>query len=449
MFDRSILPELRKWADTSPRKPLVIRGARQVGKTSSVHRFADQFEQYIYLNLELSADRQLFEQFTDIEALVQAIFFLKNKTLSNRANTLLFIDEIQEYPEAVHMLRYFYEQAPDIPVIAAGSMLESLFDTKVSFPVGRVTYKVLRPVSFPEFLAALGEHTALEQLGQIPLASFAYPKLLSLFHTYALTGGMPEIVGHYAAHRDLVALSGLYDSLIASYLDDAEKYAASTTQLQLLRHAIRASFTEAGKRIRFQGFGHSNYGSREMGEVLRALQKALLISLVYPDTGSTFPLQPDLRKSPRLHVLDTGLMNYFSGIQQDILGTDDLSKVYQGTMIEHLVGQELLAGQFEALSRLHFWVREKKTSQAEVDYLYPYQGHIIPIEVKSGSEGKLRSLHQYIDLSPHAYAVRCYAGALHISTATTPLGKKYRLLNLPYFLVSQLDRYLDWMIGRG
>jgi predicted AAA+ superfamily ATPase len=443
MFYRSIISELEKWLLNPNRKPLVIRGARQVGKTTLVNYFAGRFEQYIYLNLELNEDKQPFEQFTNIETLVQTLFFLKNKVLSQKSKTLLFIDEIQEVPEAINILRYFYEQVPEIPVIAAGSMLETLLDKSVSFPVGRVEYKVLRPVSFPEFLTAIGETTVLEQLQQIPLAAFAHSKLLNLFHTYALIGGMPEVVNHYAQYKDLTALSSIYDSLITSYIDDAEKYAANTTQLQMIRHTIRASFAQAGKRIKYQGFGNSNYGSREMGEVLRTLEKALLIYLVFPDTGFTLPLLPDLKKSPRLQVLDTGLLNYFVGIQKEIIGSADLNSVYQGTMIEHLVGQELLATQYNALSSLHFWVREKKTSTAELDYVYAFNGKLIPIEVKSGPDGRLKSLHMFMEETPHDLAVRIYSGELNIQTIAQD-GKKYHLLNLPYYLVSQIEKYLEW-----
>lgn len=442
MFDRELLSDLKKWQNQPSRKPLVIRGARQVGKTTVVNQFSKGFGQYIYLNLELPEDRQPFEQFTNVETLIQAVFFLKNKSLTQRKQTLLFIDEIQAAPNAINLLRYFYEQAPDIYVIAAGSMLETLFDKSVSFPVGRVEYKVLRPVSFPEFLSAMKETAALERLQQVPVAPFAHQKLLSLFHTYALIGGMPEAVQHYSTNRDLSSLSPIYDSLLTSYMDDAEKYARSETQMQLIRHAIRASFAQAGKRIKFQGFGNSNYGSREMGEALRTLQKALLLYLVYPETGFTLPLLPDLKKSPRLHVLDTGLMNYFAGIQREILSTNDLSKVYQGTMIEHLVGQELLAFQHQAMSALHFWTREKKTSIAEVDYVFPFEDKLIPIEVKSGSEGSLRSLHLFMDDAPHHLAVRFYAGGYSVTKATTPAGKNLKLLNLPYYAVSQIEKYL-------
>lgn len=444
MFNRKITKELDLWLSKVERKPLIIRGARQVGKTTMINRFAKRFEQYIYLNLELADDRQPFEQFSTIETLVQSLFFIKNKMLSKKAATLIFIDEIQEVPEALNILRYFYESEPDIAIIAAGSMLETLFNKNISFPVGRVEYKVLRPASFPEFLDAIAENTALNYLETIPAPQFTHGKLLQLFHTYALIGGMPEVVNNYSLNKDLTALKTIYESLIIAYIDDVEKYAGTTSQVQYVRHAIRASFNQAGKRIKFEKFGNSSYRSRDMSEALRTLEKALLLQLVYPCTDTKLPLLPDHKKSPRLQILDTGLLNYFAGIQQEILGTDDLNKVYKGTMIEHLVGQELLASQFNALSSLNFWVREKTTASAEVDFIWPFEGKLIPIEVKSGTEGKLKSLHLYMDLAPHQMAVRFYAGEIVITEAVTPEGKKYYLLNLPYYLASQTEGYLQW-----
>ena len=321
MFKRTILTELENWAKKKNRKPLVIRGARQVGKTTVVNQFAQNFEQYIYLNLEIPSDRKPFDDFKDIETLLQALFFLKNKEYSKRKKTLLFIEEIQEVPEAFNVLRFFYEQMPEIPVIAAGSLLETIFNTKLSFPVGRVEFLVVRPVSFIEFLEAIGETSALEQINNIPLNSFAHEKLLTLFHTYALIGGMPEIIKEYAETKDITSLTTLYDSLIASYIDDVEKYAHSNTQTQSIRHVIKTSYFEAGKRIKFQGFGKSSYGSKEMGEALRTLEKALLLSLIYPTTSAKLPIIPELQKSPRLQLLDTGLMNYAAGMQKEIIGT--------------------------------------------------------------------------------------------------------------------------------
>lgn len=444
MFTRSVVSELEKWSAKKNRKPLVLRGARQVGKTTVVNQFAKSFGQYVYLNLELPADRKPFEEFTNIETLVQALFFLKNKEYSKRAKALIFIDEIQEVPEAFNILRFFHEQMPEIHVIAAGSLLETIFDTKLSFPVGRVEFMVVRPVSFVEFLIAIGEDAALEQINYVPLRPFAHEKLLSLFHRYALIGGMPEIVKVYSETKDLTALGALYDSLIASYIDDVEKYATTDSQANVIRHVIKSSYFEAGKRIKFQGFGKSSYGSREVGEALRTLEKAMLLSLVYPNTGTKLPIMPELQKSPRLHLLDTGLMNYAVGIQKEIIGTKNLHSVYNGTVIEHLVGQELLAANYRALSALNFWVREKTTSTAEVDYVVPFDGKLIPIEVKSGKTGKLRSLHLFMDESPAKIAVRFYSGKMELNKVVTHNGSKYHLLSLPYYLVSQLERYVEW-----
>ena len=442
MFSRNVLKELDLWAKRSYRKPLVLRGARQVGKTTVVNQFSKNFKQYIYLNLELREDRVLFENYSDVKELTRAIFFLKNQPYDIQ-ETLIFIDEIQAVPTAINQLRYFYEKLPELYVIAAGSMLETLFNKDLVFPVGRVEYLVVRPVSFVEYLNALGEKSALEQLNNIPLPGFAYEKLYQLFHQYSLIGGMPEIVSHYAAHRDLVALKTLYEGLLIAYLDDVEKYATSKNQAEVIRQVIRSAFLEAGKRIKFQSFGGSNYGSREIGEALRSLEKALLINLIYPVTSTEPPLLSNRRKSPKLQVLDTGLMVYLAGIQQEVLGIRDLNDVYQGTLIEHLVGQELLANQFSALSELNFWVREKKTSMAEVDFVYPYKGKLIPIEVKSGATGKLRSLHQYMNVASHKMAVRFYSGEIRMDEVKTA-DSTYQLLSLPYFLVSHLERYLEW-----
>ena len=443
MFNRTIISELVKWAENPRRKPLVLRGARQVGKTTVVNIFSKHFDQYIYLNLELAEDRKVFEDFQNVETLLDAIFFLKKKN-KGKGRTLLFIDEIQEAPKAIAQLRYFYEQVPELWVMAAGSLLETLFDKDINFPVGRVTYMVVRPVSFVEFLEALGEKNALAQWKNVPIADFAHDKLLELFHRYALIGGMPEIVDTYAATKDIVGLQPVYESLLVSYLEDVEKYARNQSLAEVMRHAIRSSFAEAGQRIKFQGFGRSHYGSREMGEAIRTLERAMLVNLVYPATQVTLPILEDRKKSPRLQVLDTGLLNHFAGLQKEVLVAKDLNSIYQGGITEHIVGQELLASSFNVLGGLHFWVREKRTSSAEIDFLYLYNNLLIPLEVKSGATGKLKSLHIFMDRAPHTIAIRLYSGKFQIDKLTTVSGKAFFLLNLPYYLVAQIDIYLDW-----
>jgi len=449
LFTRLIINELRAWSDSQKRKPLILRGARQVGKTTVVNELAKNFRQYIYLNLETTSGKTLFEDGSDINVLVQSIFLSAGKDFADRSNTLLFIDEIQAVPGAVNQLRYFYEEYPELRVIAAGSLLESLLSRGLSFPVGRVDYKIIRPVSFPEFLGAIGEDLVLQQLEQIPLKDFAHSRLMQLYHTYALIGGMPEIIERYAETKDLTALPEVYERLITSYIDDVEKYAPTDLLTHVIRHCIRASFREAGKRIKFERFGQSDYRSREVGEALRMLEKTFLLCLIYPTISARLPLSPDHRKSPRLQVLDTGMLNYFLGIQVQLLGTKDLNTVHEGAIIEHLVGQELLANQFNAQSNLNFWVREKTTSTAEVDYVYPFEGQLIPIEVKSGKDGTLRSLHLFMDEAPHDMALRFYNGVLHLAEVTTPAGKSFFLLSLPYSLASKTKEYIGWLKNEG
>lgn len=447
MFFRTQIKALEQWRKAPSRKPLVIRGARQVGKTTLIHEFGKQFEQYIYINLECSKDAQLFEQFDDIDQLTTRIFLEKRMRREETKDTLLFIDEIQESPKVVNLLRYFKEEMPDLSVIAAGSMLETLLGKNLTFPVGRVEYRVLRPVSFEEFLKATEEDLLLEEYLKTPIEKYAEKALLRAFHIYALLGGMPEIIQHYSEHRDVTALGTIYDALISSYLQDAEKYAKSEQQLQLIRFSIHQAMLKAGQRTTFQRFGNSNYSSKAIGEVLRALEKTHLLHILYPVTGTKLPLEPDYKKTPRIQFLDSGLINYFAGLQKDIIATDDLDKVYNGTLIEHLVGQELLSFQSLSLDKLHFWVRQKKQSDAEIDFLYPYEGKLIPIEVKSGATGKLKSLQVFMDRSALHFAIRFYAGECRIDELYTKEGKPFYLLSLPYFLSARIESYIDWLIG--
>lgn len=180
-----------------------------------------------------------------------------------------------------------------------------------------------------------------------------------------------------------------------------------------------------------------------MGEALRTLEKAMLINLVYPTTQTLIPFMPDIKRSPRLQVLDTGMLNYFAGVQKELFGTKDLNTVYQGHIAEHIVGQEILAKQTSLLTLLNFWVREKKDSVAELDYLFPYEATMVPVEVKSGATGRLRSLHQFMNVYPGELAVRLYAGQYSVDTLTTPEGKEYRLLNIPYYLAGMLKPYIE------
>ena len=447
MFNRNIITELDEWKKSPSRKPLVLRGARQVGKTTIVEMFASRYEQYIYLNLEQEADANPFKNYQNIDQLTEQIFFQQDKDIEKLQVTLLFIDEIQEVPEALNILRYFYEKQPGLHVIAAGSLLETAIKGDVRIPVGRVEYKVVRPFSFDEFLQATGDKAALEQFRRVPMNDYAHDKLINLFHTYTLIGGMPAVIEHYLAHKNLTALKTIYESLIVSYINDVDKYGRTNNLIQVIRHVINTSYFEAGNRIKFNGFGNSNYGTKDVGESLRTLEKVMLLHLVYPTTNTAVPIVPDYKKAPRLQVLDTGMMNHFAGLQKEIIGTRDLDNVYQGKIAEHVVGQELLAARFNVLNNLHFWVRQKTDATAEIDFVIPYEGLIIPVEVKSGTSGRLRSLHLFMDAAPHNLAVRLYNGAVKVDNVATLSGKEYLLLNLPYYLAAHIEKYLDWARG--
>ncbi len=447
MIKRNIITELERWKNTVNRKPLLLRGARQVGKTTVVNQFSVQFKQYIYLNLERKEDASIFQNYINFRALIEGIFFLKDKNIQEE-NTLIFIDEIQEIPTVINLLRYFYEDYPNLYVIAAGSLLETILNEYVTVPVGRIEYKVMRPLAFNEFLDALGEYSALQQYENTPINDFAHDKLLQLFNTYTRIGGMPEIVNNYAKNRNLTILQPIYDSLFASYMNDVEKYARNSTMTQVIRHIVKSMSVEAGNRIKFQHFGQSNYGSREVGEAFRVLEKALLLYLVYPTLSPNLPVFADKKKSPRLQILDTGLLNYSAGIQKELVNTPDLEKAFKGKIIEHIVGQELLTTQFSMLNELNFWTREKKDSEAEIDFIRVFEGILFPIEVKSGATGSLRSLQAFMNVCSHPWAVRMYSGRLSVDTLKTQNQTPFFLLNLPYYLSGKIDFYLKWFMEK-
>jgi uncharacterized protein len=209
------------------------------------------------------------------------------------------------------------------------------------------------------------------------------------------------------------------------------------------RHII-ASAPYVRDRINFAGFGASNYRSREVGEAFRALDLAKIIYLIYPTTQTAPPQIADLTRKPRLQFLDTGLMNYASEIQTELLPLDDLNDYYKGFVVNHCVTQELIANSTQSANRPLFWVRENANASAEVNLTYKWHNLLLPIEVKSGAKGTLRSLHEYMDIAPHDLAIRFLGNRIALEKSQTRNAKDFKLLNLPYYTVSQLDKYIDW-----
>jgi len=440
MLYRKTKEELLLRLKREERKPIVLRGARQVGKTTLVRMIASQFEQFIELNLEKSEDKKIFEITSDFKELVKAIFFYKGKSL--KKETLIFIDEIQNSPEAIKQLRFFYEEGKNLYVVSAGSLLETLVKKNISFPVGRVEYLYVYPLGFYEFLKAKYPET-IDFYEKVPIDEVTHEKFLKVFNEYALIGGMPEVVKNYIENEDLTEINHIYDSLITGFKDDIEKYENSKRRISLLRFVIDNAFREAGGRIKFSKFGGSNYKSVEMSETFRILEKAFLLKLVYPVTDTELPTIGNYKKSPKLMLLDNGLVNFVSNYHQLFFEKKNILEINSGKLAEQIVFQELRLILKREYSDIFFWVREKKQSTAEVDFVLPYKGLLIPIEVKGGKTGRLRSLHQFIDLAVHNFAVRVYTGKLNVRKTRTIKGKEFYLLNLPIYLLPKIKEYLD------
>ena len=442
MFQRLALKALRQWAEKEGRKPLVLRGARQVGKTTLVKIFAEEFDVFINLNLEEKVNAALFTMEVSFEDLLAGIYAKAGIKMENQ-RTLIFIDEIQNVPDAVKVLRYFYEKRPDLYVIAAGSLLESLVGNHISFPVGRVEYMALHPCTFTEFLGALGENILVEQIKQLEVPQSVHSYVMDLFKKYMIVGGLPEAVANYAKRKDWVSLNEIFNSLLSGYKDDIEKYAQRPKEQDILRYILNYGWGLAGQRFQFSKFCSSSYKSAEMGNAFRTLEKTLLLELVYPLISTSFPILPDLKRSPKLLWLDTGLVNYVAGMQESLLFTSDTDELWNGHIAEQVVGQELLGASFAFGVKRMFWVRDARNSQAEVDFVYKYKSHLIPVEVKTGDNSKLRSLHQYMDESQEDIALRLWNGPLTSDLIRLPSGKQYTLYNVPFYYAGQLETFFN------
>ncbi len=440
MFQRNAINVLREWARKENRKPLVIRGARQVGKTSLVQEFGKEFDLFLHLNLDKKADAFFFEKELQVKEIFDSILVSKRLT-KPQGKVLLFIDEIQTSPVAIKLLRYFFEEMPELYVIAAGSLLETLLNKKISFPVGRVEYLALRPCTFSEFLGAMGELPLLEKLNEAAVNELMHNRMIELFKLFTLIGGMPEVIENYAQHKDIVALGEVYETLLTGYRDDVEKYAPKDALINPIRQIIKSGWEFAGQRITFERFAHSKYKSREMAESLRVLEKALLLELVYPTVETKLPITKDLKKKPKLIWFDTGLVNYASGIQHDIFNHENISDSWRGKVAEHIVAQEILGASFRFLEERHFWVREAKNSQAELDFLInSAEFGLIPVEVKSGDNSKLKSLHLFMENSSAKIAVRFWNNFERTDTIELPNGKSYQLLSLPFYYAGFIEK---------
>lgn len=448
MIRRNLLEQLDNWKNSSSSLPLILRGARQVGKTTLINEFGASFEQYLYFNLEKSEDASLFKDTSNIRRLVQLLFISRGYELDVNRASLIFIDEIQDNPEIIESLRYLKEDFPHLHIIVTGSLLEFGLSKISKVPVGRVEFMELYPLNFKEYLFGLGQEPLVKLLAEPPIESEYLPLLYEHFHDFALVGGMPGITAAFIFEKDITRIRNLYAGIIESYKEDIEKYASTDTIRKIIRHIMDTAPYEIDNRINLNHFGASNFRTREVKEAMGALSKARLLELIYPTTQTMPPIVSDLKKRPRLHSLDIGLVNYQLGLHQELLAIQDLHQSSRGKLVQQIVNQEIKSIEYLPGTKRAFWVREERGSSSEVDIVFPFRNMLIPVEVKSGASGKLRSLHEFMDRCTHNYAVRIYGGKISIDELKTLKGKKYKLLNMPYFLSGWIREYLNWFCNK-
>ena len=451
-MQRHQLQFLRDWLQKSNRKPLVIRGARQVGKSTLVELFAQQSQKTLR-NLNLERHPELSDIFSgkNPEQIIQQIEFLpKMGKIGN--DTLLFLDEIQAVPEAIAALRYFYEDKPELPVISAGSLLEfALADHSFSMPVGRIQYLHMGPMTFSEFLLAIKEerlHDFIRQyaMGQ-EIGEVVHQRLLALLRSYYYVGGMPEAVAVFAETRSYKDVSAVHNSIIDTYRDDFPKYAGSRNLNRML-NVFNFAARNVGVKIKYSNISPQDQ-SVTIKKDIELLSMARVVSKVIHSHCSGLPLQADIEEKVfKLLFLDIGLMNAICGLDwRNISQMDEVRLINQGAIAEQFIGQHLQAMLADKPNReLNYWLREGKVTNAELDFVITIGGEIVPIEVKSGATGTLKSLHQFMGSKKAQIAVRFdtqLPGIQRIDTVIM-LNKQqhqvhYPLMSLPIYLVERLE----------
>lgn len=451
-MQRQQLQFLNKWIQDTNRKPLVIRGARQVGKSTLVELFARQNQQMLRsVNLERHPELADIFSGKDPEQIIQQIEFLpKMGNINNE--TLLFLDEIQAVPEAIAALRYFYEEKSDLPVVSAGSLLEfALADHSFSMPVGRIQYLHMGPMTFSEFLLAMDEERLHDfinsyEMGQ-KTGEVAHQRLLELLRSYYFIGGMPEAVAVFAETRSYKAVSEVHNSIIETYRDDFPKYAGSRNLNRML-NVFNFAARNVGVKIKYSNISRQEQ-SVTIKKDLELLAMARVIGKVIHSHCSGLPLQVDLEeKVYKLLFLDIGLMNAICGLDwRNISQIDEMKLINQGAIAEQFIGQHLQAMLADKPNReLNYWLREGRSSNAEVDFVVALGGRIIPIEVKSGATGSLKSLHQFMGCKKAPFAIRFdnQLPTVHQIETVININKEhkqveYQLISLPLYLVERLE----------
>jgi hypothetical protein len=431
---------------------LVLRGARQVGKTYLVeHWGAEHFDSVVTVDLERERDlHSLFSQ-SDPTRVLAELSVLRGRSVTP-GKALLFLDEIQACPPALALLRYFHELMPELHVIAAGSLLDfAMREFEYSMPVGRIEFLHLQPMSFEEFVAAtegqsLVDYLKTWSLAQPPSEAVA-KRFLEAVRRYFFVGGMPEAAAAYAERKDLLEVQRIQTALVETMQADFWKYGPRRLQ-ELMRKTCRHVAENVGRKIKFVNISREERSA----DVRRALELLTLSRVVHPvahTSANGLPLGAERdERHFKAVFLDIGLVNRLCGLA--LVGAEDLIAVNEGALAEQFVGQQLLcaAPAFEA-PELFYWAREARNANAEVDFVISRNQEILPVEVKAGRTGTLRSMFQFPREKRRKRAVRFHAGSPALEEVKLPgeEGMTVQLLSLPLYAVGQLDRLLETSFG--
>jgi len=392
-MQRTITKILLEWANQNSRKPLIVRGARQVGKSYTITDFGKQhFKGEVHIiNFEKHPDwKFIFDKNFEINRIIFELEILINKRIT-QGKDLLFFDEIQECPKAILSLRYFYEQLPGLHVIGAGSLLEFALQN-ISFPVGRVQLLNMGPLNFYEFLLATGKGILAETILKEPieLSKSIHNLLLDELKKYFFVGGMPECVNKYIKTNHLVDVFDIQSDLLNTFRQDFSKYATYSDK-RCLNSVLDSVSKNVGHQIKYSHLAEG-FTNPTIKKAFELLETALLFKRVCSSTPEGIPLNANKsEKTFKAIFLDIGLLSRLSGLSVSTEFTKtDLLSIYRGAMAEQFVGQELISA---GHNNLHYWDRQAKSSTAEVDFLIEKNKEIIPIEVKSGTSGSLKSMH--------------------------------------------------------
>jgi predicted AAA+ superfamily ATPase len=453
-MNRTAQSDLRRWLDSNPRKPLVMRGARQVGKTWLVRTVARENKlELIELNFEKEADlKTLFESNDPQRVLAQLEVRLGRSIDATR--TLLFLDEIQAFPELLPKLRWFYEEMPELAIVAAGSLLDFvLADHTFSMPVGRISYYHLEPLSFEEFLTATDKGRALEMLQSLSIDEIRqgdailgpiHEMLLEQLRIYTLVGGMPDAMATWINTGSLVAVSQIHQELLSTYRDDFSKYSGRIDR-ERLDEVTQCVPRMLGNKFKYASVNRQ-VRSDSVKQALRLLCTARIVHKVEASSATGIPLGATVNsKSFKVIFLDCGLASAALGLQfVGQLSPRELVLANEGALAEQLVGQALRVREpYFVEPKLYYWLREKKGSESEVDYVIQNGMELLPIEVKAGRTGSLKSLHVFMHERQLPHAIRLNAEPPSVVRATSSVVGHpcaYNLLSLPLYMAGQVSR---------